>query len=234
MLRFDIVLQIYSFILKPEQKFCNFAAMMKKILFMAVLLMMSLMAGCDQQGHGGLQDYTVTCTLDGKLQHDSATLLVLEEDYNKLRVCGTARAHEGSFTFKGQIERPRAALIRWDNDSVNIFHFVLEAGDIKLIIKPEAWSVAGSALNAEYQQFINRRNAIMSARVTTWQEYLKAAADSTLKREDEQRMVQQDSLLYDSLQRITVQRINLGGPVGHLVRERFAGQLDQEHARQLK
>ena len=212
--------------------------MMKKILSITALAagftMMFLMAGCHQQDSGEMQDYSVICKLDSKLQHDSATLLVLEEEYNKLRVCATARVHDGAFTFKGQIEQPKVALIRWDNDSTNPFHFVLEAGNIELTIKPESWSVAGSVHNAEYQQFINRRNAIMNSRVTTWQEYLKAAANSTLKRDDELRMVRQDSLLNDSLQRIMVECINRGDAVGRIIRERFANQLDKEHAKLLK
>jgi hypothetical protein len=94
--------------------------------------------------------------------------------------------------------------------------------------------VSGSPLNVEYMKYIKQRNNIMNARVATWQEYLKAASGSTLKREDELRLVKQDSLLNDSLQRLTVQRINQGDAVGRIIRERFTGQLDKEHARLLK
>ena len=200
----------------------------------AGLCLASLMTGCDHQHGSVLQDYTVTCTLDGKLQHDSATLLVLEQEYGKLRVCGSSRAQSGTFTFKGQIDEPKVALIRWDNDTVHPFHFVLEAGNITINIAPDKWRAGGSVLNAQYLDYMNRRNAIMNERVATWQEYLKAASSSSLTREEEQRMVRQDSLLNDSLQRMTVQRINRNDAVGRIIRERFAGQLDQEHARQLK
>ena len=70
--------------------------------------------------------------------------------------------------------------------------------------------------------------------MATWQEYLDMSADSSLKPDDEGRMVRQDSLLYDSLQRITVERINRGDAVGRIIKERFANQLDKEHMRQLK
>lgn len=238
MLLVDNMSQIYGFILKTEQKFCNFATMTKQnILAMGLLMCLWLTAltGCDrqQQRDAGLRDYTVTCTLDGKLHHDSATLLVLEEDYDKLRMCATARAQNGTFTFKGQTDGARVALIRWDKDTVNPFHFVLEPGDIRLNINPGSWSASGSAQNAEYLQFINQRNDIMNRRVATWQEYLKAAANASLTREEELRMVRQDSLLNDTLQRITVERINRGDAVGRIIRERYAGQLDQEHKRQL-
>jgi hypothetical protein len=74
----------------------------------------------------------------------------------------------------------------------------------------------------------------MNLRVATWQEYLNMAADSSLKRDDELRMVRQDSVLNDSLQRITVDRINRGDAVGRIVRERYGQQLDQEHMRMIK
>ena len=232
------MLQIYGFILKTGQKFSNFAAMTKKntiiIRLLAALCLIDMVSACDRQRNTRLEDYTVSCTLDGKLQHDSATLLVLDENYNKLRLCGTAHVQNGSVTFCGQTDGPKVALIRWDNDTIHPFHFVLESGHITLKIQPESWSVAGSCQNLDYQDFINRRNAILNQRVTTWQEYLKASADATLTREDELRMVRQDSLLNDSLQRLTVDRINRGDAVGRIIRERFAGQLDQKHARQLK
>ena len=158
---------------------------------------------------------------------------MLEEEYNKLRVCGSALGQQGTFTFKGQTDGPKVALIRWDNDSTQPFYFVLEAGHTQLDINLDSWRVSGSAQNVDYMDFINRRNALMNARVATWQEYLKAAGSSALKHEDEVRLVRQDSLLNDSLQRIMVERINRGDAVGRIIRERFAGQLDKEHARQL-
>ena len=199
-------------------------------MVLAALGATMMTTGCDRQGTTKPMDYTVTCTLEEPLRHDSATLLVLEENYNKLRVCGTSKNSDNTFTFKGQIDRPKVALIRWDNDSTQPFHFVLEQGDINIVIKADSWSASGSRQNNEYQRFVNQRNNIMNTRVATWQEYLKAAADKSLTREDELRMVRQDSLLNDSLQRITVERINRGDAVGRIIRERFAGQLDQEHA----
>ena len=47
-------------------------------------------------------------------------------------------------------------------------------------------------------------------------------------------MVRQDSLLNDSLQRITVERINRSDAVGRIIKERYGKQLDQEHMRMLK
>jgi hypothetical protein len=188
--------------------------------------------GCDS---GVRQmDYRVTCTLEGKQQHDSATLLVLEEDYNKLRVCGASRLADGSVTFTGQIDEPHVALIRWDNDSVQPFHFVLEQGDIHITLKSGSWDITGSPLNSQYLHYINQRNSIMDERLATWQEYLKSASGKTMKREVEVRLVARDSVLNDSLQRITVDRINRGDAVGRIIRERYGNQLDQAHKRLLK
>ncbi len=206
---------------------------MKKLVLniFAAALLLSL-TDCDHHDQG--VDYRVNITVDNQLHRDSATLLVLEGEYNKLRVCGTARVHDGSFTFTGQTDKDKVALIRWDNDSVNPFYFVLEGGDINITIKPGSWDITGSPANSEYLHYINQRNCIMDSRVATWQEYLKMAADSSLKRDDEMRMVHQDSLLNDSLQRMTVERINRGDAVGRIIRERYGKQLDQDHMRQLK
>ena len=205
--------------------------MKKIILSIGALLSIGLM-GCD---NGSRQmDYRVTCTLEGKQQHDSATLLVLEEDYNKLRVCGATRMTNGTATFKGQIDGPHVALIRWDNDTVQPFHFVLEQGDIHITLKSGSWDITGSPMNSDYLHYINQRNSIMDERLATWQEYLKSASGKTLKREDEVRLVARDSVLNDSLQRITVDRINHGDAVGRIIKERYGNQLDQEHKRMLK
>ena len=211
--------------------------MMKKF-FIAIGMLAWLCAawvvtGCDRQRAAETKEYTVTCRIDGTAHHDSATLLVLEESYNKLRILGTTQDKNGTFTFKGQIDAPHVALIRWDNDTVTPFHFVLEQGNINLIIKDHSWSSTGSRQNADYLQFLNKRNSIMNARVATWQDYLKAATDKSLTRDDEVRMARQDSLLNDSLQRLTVERINQRDAVGRIIRERFAGQLDQEHVRMI-
>ena len=203
-------------------------------LFIGLGFLSLAITGCDNNNSGHLDDYKVTCTLANKSLHDSATLLVLEEDYGKLRVCGTALAKEGTFTFTGQTYGPKAAMIRWDNDSTQPFYFVLEGGHIKILIKDNAWDITGSPRNSEYLHYINQRNDIMNARVATWQEYLKMASDSSLKRDDERLMVRQDSLLNDSLQNLTVKRINRADAVGRIIRERYGSQLDQEHMRRLK
>ena len=206
---------------------------MKKILLtVATFLGIMAMTGCDNHSHG--LDYRVTCSIDNPLKHDSATLLVLEEVYGQLRVCGISRSTNGTFTFTGQTDKPKVALIRWDNDSTEPFYFVLENGVTRITIKPGSWNITGSPQNSQYLHYINQRNSIMDTRVATWQEYLNMAADSTLKRDDELRMVRQDSLLNDSLQRITVERINRGDAVGRIIRERYGKLLDQEHMRMLK
>lgn len=206
---------------------------MKRLIIALGLVMMLTMAGCDS-GSRQQMDYTLTITIDNTMHHDSATLLVLEDAYNQLRNCGTVAGRQGTFVFTGQTDRPKAAIIRWDNDSVNPFYFVLEGGDIHLDIKPSSWAVTGSALNAEYLRYVNQRNAITDARVATWQEYLKMSADSSLSQDDEHHMVVRDSLLNDSVQRITVERINQGDAVGRVIRERYGSQLDKEHMKMLR
>ena len=206
--------------------------MKKMILSIGTLLAIMAMTGCDNHSQG--LDYRVSCTLDNKARHDSATLLVLEDAYGQLRVCGTAHSADGTFTFTGQTDKPKVALIRWDDDTVQPFYFVLESGQTDITLQSGSWNITGSPMNSEYLHYINQRNGIMDSRVATWQEYLNMAADSSLKRDDEMRMVRQDSLLNDSLQRITVERINRGDAVGRIIKERYGMTLDQEHMRMLK
>ena len=205
---------------------------MKKNIIAIGILLAAALSGCD--GGSRTMDYNVTCTIDDKQRHDSATLLVMEEEYNQLRVCGAARIQEGNCAFEGQIDKPKVAIIRWDNDSTRPFYFVLEPGNTRITINQGSWNITGSTANRDYQRFIKQRDGIMNLRVATWEEYLKMAADSTLRRDDETRMVRQDSLLNDSLQRITVERINRGDAVGRIIKQRYGRQLDQEHMRQLK
>jgi hypothetical protein len=206
---------------------------MKKIMITVGLALALMLSGCDNRSHSGL-DYRVNIVLDNKHHHDSATLLVLEEEYGQLNICGTTHGEQGIFTFSGQTDRPKVALIRWDNDSTSPFYFVLEGGNTRITINSGSWNITGSPQNAAYIRYIKQRNAITDARVATWQEYLSMSADSTLRHEDELLMVRQDSLLNDSLQRVTVERINRGDAVARIIRERYGSQLDQEHMRQLK
>lgn len=215
-----------------HKRFRNFALMKKMILSITTLLAIVAMTSCDNRQQG--LDYTVQCTLQGKHTHDSATLLVLEQDYNRLRVCAAQHSSQGTFTFKGQTDHPKAALIRWDNDTTRPFYFVLEPGHTRITINDSWWRINGSASNRDYQHFIRQHDAIINQRQANWQQYLSMAADSSLRRDDELRMVSQDSLLNDSLQRAIVERINRGDAVGHIIRERYGKQLDRDHARLLK
>ena len=116
----------------------NFVAMKKTFLFIWALLGIHALTGCGNSHRD--PGYRVTCTIDNTLKHDSATLLVLEDGYNQLRVCGTCRARGGVFTFDGQTDRPKVALIRWDDDTVQPFYFVLEPGQLSINITPQSWT----------------------------------------------------------------------------------------------
>ena len=210
------------------QKVCNFADMKKTFITVGLLLGLAL-TGCGSRHNASDTDYTVTCRLDGVAQHDSATLLVLEEEYHQLRVCGATHLKDGACSFSGQVDGPHVAMIRWDNDSVEPFFFVLEHGDINITINPGSWSITGSPMNSRYLHYINQRNAIMDARLSTWQDYLKQAADKSLTRAEDVRLVKQDSLLNDSLLRLTKQHIDRGDVVSSIIRERYGDQPGQKH-----
>ncbi len=189
-------------------------------LMITALVAMMWLIGCDNN-NAQLSDYTVTCSLQGHEQHDSATLLVHEDAYDQLRRCATARAVNGTFTFKGQTDRPKVGIILWDNDSTRPFYFVLEGGHTRITIHPGQWTITGSKSSSRYLHYLNLRNSIMAERLHTWQEYLTMARDSSLKQADERRLVERDSLLNDSLQRLTASFIDRNDPVGYIVGKRF-------------
>lgn len=205
------------------------------ILIVIICMVLScsvLVSSCEHGTRGA--DYNLTCRLDSFLHKDSVTLLVLEDAYNKLRVCGSATSGDGVFVFSGQIDGPHAALLRFDNDSTTPFYFVLEPGTTSMTLGTDHWRVSGSPLSQVYQSMVAQRHDIMTQRAEVWKQYLVKVNDSTLKRGTEQSLVERDSVLNDSLQNLMVQWMNRDDAVGIIIRQRFASTLDTPHQRQLK
>jgi len=201
------------------------------LLLLLAVLLMGWLVSCD---NSRTLDYTVTCQLDSTLHRDSATLLVLEQDYKQLRQCGVARIQGGEVTFTGQTDGPRVALLRFDGDSAAPFYFVLDTGLTQIKLGATTWDVKGNEQNLAYQQFMNARQAILQERLGLWQRYLKMKADSSLKRRDEAAMVERDSVLNDSLFNLMVDRMNGDDMVSVIMRQRFAGDLPPQYASKLK
>jgi len=205
------------------------------LLMMAAAVLVCWLVSCNPSSRQP-DNYTVVCNLSDSITGDSATLLVLEQGYDQLRVCGTSARHGSTFTFTGQTVQPQVALLRLDADSALQYYFVLDTGRVVITLtnQPGQYRVEGGEHNDAYQQFLTQREAIQTTRVGIWQEYLRMAGDSTLKRDSERQLVQRDSVLNDSLQDMMLARMNAGDLVSVIVRQRYAHQLTADRARQLK
>lgn len=176
-------------------------------------------------------NYQVRCKIDKSLHVDSVTLMLLEEDYNQLQpILHQPKDSSGSsFTFEGQIERPCVAFLKFSNDSTP-FYFVLEPGEIEISIAPSSIVINGGELNHAYLEHLKLRWGIAQARNKLWQEYLNLAApDSIVNIAAERDLARRDSVLVDSLERITVAAINAGGPVSTILSDRFVNTLSNNN-----
>lgn len=175
--------------------------------------------------------YQVLCSVDKSLRVDSMSLMLLEEQYGKLKLVEAMGADSvsGAFLFEGQIEQPCVAFLKFRNDSTPFF-FVLEQGETMINIGSQGIMVTGGELNHEYFDFLKQRRRIISARHDLKSQYLRMAApDSIVNIAAERELAMKDSILVDSLDNITVDCINRGGPVSLIVFDRFANSLSRNN-----
>lgn len=171
--------------------------------------------------------YRIECLIDKELRVDSVSLMLLEDSYN--RVCHVSTvgldSAAGAFLFEGQIETPCVAFLKFDNDSTSFF-FVLEHGETQVTIGTNGVVVNAGDLNHEYMTFINQRNSLLGQQMALKREYLALAApDSVVNIKQEQMLARRDSILADSLERMTLDAINRGTPASRIIYDRFVSTL---------
>lgn len=209
---------------------------MRAYITYITLLVMLVMSACHGRGCED-HEYQVTCTMHrGTIACDSATLLVLDDDYGCLRVLGGAQREDSTFSFVGHTRAAQIAMVRFETDSLpRSFYFILEPTAIHIDIKCDRWIINGGEQNRLYQLFLNRHARLNAQRDSLWRQYVsQGTVDSTLTWNTERQMLDSDSLLQDSLQRITVQRINQGDLPARLIRQRLLPTLTSESLQQLK
>jgi hypothetical protein len=136
---------------------------------------------------------------------------------------------KGVFLFEGQIESPQVAFLKFSNDSTP-FYFVLEKGETVISILPNSTVVTAGNLNHEYLSFLKQRNRLLAAKNDVFKKYLSSVSpDSVIDVNTEKLFLAQDSLLADSLERITLEAINRGSMASVIIRERFVNQLRPEY-----
>ena len=206
-----------------------------KILYhiFAVILLASVVSCNNSSPMPSTTAYEVSCTLSRGLKLDSATLYLVEENYNSLIDQGMCKRNkQGEFSWKGCINEPMAAFIKFEGDSTPVY-FVLDPGVTNITINKHSKKIVGGKTNNEYMAFIAHRKGILDHKDKLNEQYIKHIGDSTLTVDIEKDFHLQDSLLTDSLQRYTTWRINAGGPVSVIVKERFFKTLTSEYQKKL-
>ena len=116
-------------------------------------------------------------------------------------------------------------MLKFDNDS-NAFMFVLEPGETLINIAASGVVITGGEQNHDYMSYLKHREAIIDERMELLKNYRQLAApDSMINIDNERHMVMQDSILADSLDRVTVSYINRADAVGRIVFDRYVNTL---------
>ena len=179
--------------------------------------------------------YNLTCSIDKTIAPDSVSLFLLEDDYNRVYKVATVAVDSaaGAFLFDGQIEKPCVAFFKFSNDSTP-FYFVLEQGETLVNITPHSVTVTGDENNHEYFGFLKQRAALLAARRVVLERYRNTVtSDSLISMSIEHKFLAQDSLLADSLERITLAAINRGTLSSRIILERYVNELRPEYLKKV-
>ena len=105
---------------------------------------------------------------------------------------------------------------------------MLEHGATSVNVGARGVVVSGGDLNHEYFAYLKDRALLESARRSLLTQYRRLAApDSIVNIEQEREFVVADSVLSDSLERLTVGVINRGDAVSRIVFERYVNTLSR-------
>ena len=179
--------------------------------------------------------YKLTCSIDKTLAPDSVSLFLLEDDYNRVYKVATVAVDSatGAYLFDGQIEKASVAFLKFSNDSTP-FYFVLEQGETQINITSRSVTVSGGDLNHEYFGFLKQRKALLAARRAVLDRYRSTVtSDSLISMSIEHKFLAQDSILADSLERITLAAINRGSISSRIILERYVNELRPEYLKKV-
>lgn len=193
-------------------------------LIMAAMAV-AVLAGCVE--NLDKSHYRVECKISSELGTDSVSLMLVMDDYNSVyRVATVARDNESeAFVFEGNVEAPTIAYLKFSNDTVPML-FVVEPGLTQIDITPNGLVISGGDANHEYMTYLKVRKAIAGEKQRLHQEYMgHVAPDSTIDVALERQYFSRDSMLSDSLERITVDAINRGDVVSTIIFERYVNTL---------
>ncbi len=177
--------------------------------------------------------FVVKVAVSGLELTDSATLLVYETDYDRLRLLNEVALVKGTASFVGQIDAPKIALLRL-NHAENPLYFILESCTTEISINKQSIVITGGTLNHDYYVHYRLRNKILQAIENNKSTYAKMVADSSMTHKLERIFVKRDSLLKDSVQSMTLRLVNRNDVVGVLFKDRFINTIDSARMKELR
>ena len=165
-------------------------------------------------------DFVLTCHMAKAVAKDSATLLLADDDYARLRLIGGRHIDSTcTFTFRGQTSGEHVAVLRFSGEK-RPFCFVLGPGATSIVIDKNRVVVTGSSQNHDYISCLKAVRELQRQRRSNFAAYCKEAADSTLNVAKESRYQLTDHCLADSIQSVCLAGINGGTPAAKLIGER--------------
>ena len=205
--------------------------MMKNLFsrFMLLALAVAMLAGCVE--NLDKSRYRIECKISPELGTDSVSLMLLMDDYYSVyHVATVGRGSESqAFVFEGNIESPTIAYLKFSNDTIPMF-FVVEQGLTQIDITPNGLVISGGDANHEYMTYLKARKALTDDRQRLHQDYLShVAPDSTIDVSLERQYFSRDSLLTDSLERVTVDAINRDNIASRIIFERYVNTISRKN-----
>lgn len=155
-------------------------------------MLASLTAALTACGNSPQRDYAVAGSLPRYAKVDSVSLAIFHNDYRRWIDAGKAAVDHGHFSFEGQIDTARLALLIVDGEQL---HFYLEPGTTTIDINPDNIIVTGGRANHRFMAEIVKRQRLRREIERNRSDYLRHCADSTLTPDLEQEFVRRDSLL---------------------------------------
>ncbi|MBR1935807.1 MAG: DUF4369 domain-containing protein [Muribaculaceae bacterium] len=154
--------------------------------------MASLTAALTACGNSPQRDYAVAGSLPPFARVDSVSLAIFHDDYHRWIDAGKSPVERGHFSFEGQIDTARLALLIVDGEQL---HFYLEPGTTTIDINPDNIIVTGGRANHRFMAEIVKRQRLRREIERNRRDYLRHCADSTLTPDLEREFVRRDSLL---------------------------------------
>ncbi len=199
--------------------------MNKLLFFIAVSL---LTVSCTKVPNS----FTLDISLNKK-DADSVYIYIYEKEYGALRLYDKNAVRNGRVHFAGEINEPRIAFFKLNNDSVP-YYFILNNNHISFSFNDNKFILKGGNDNAQYFRYLLIRQNIENAKKSVWNKYEKYANDSILTDSIENALRTLNDKLSDSLENITLECINTKSLESEIVWRRFGNSLPDSKLDRLK